>query len=144
MTYPDEVEAAKAMLKGLADDPTWNAVLDRQAEGAVWRLDPVHRDVVALTAKDTPSRALVVVYVARGDFEVDEERLFLEPCLNAGPDCDGAVAYRMALSGTGQSFARCDKHWNDRLDQQAASIPDTATPPSWFDPSAAGESWDDD
>jgi hypothetical protein len=140
----DEVDQAKRLLHAIADDATWAAVLDRQAEGAVWRLDPVHRDVVALTAKDSPSRALVVVYVERGDFEADEERLFMEPCLDAGPDCAGAVAYRMALSGTGQSYARCDKHWNDRLDVQADSIPDTPNPPSWFDPTIAGETWDED
>lgn len=77
------------------------------------------------------------------DVTGDEHRP-VEPCLNAGPDCDGRVLYRMPLSGTGRSYPRCDQHWSDRLDVQADSIPDTATPPSWFDPSYAGERWDED
>ena len=66
-------------------------------------------------------------------------------CLNFGHDCSGAVEYRMALSGTGKSFPRCDKHWSDRLDQEdqtRSRYPDLA--PSDFDPYYAGESWDGD
>jgi hypothetical protein len=66
-------------------------------------------------------------------------------CLDQAPDCKGAVEYRMALSGTGQSFPRCAKHWSDRLDVQAGinrRYPTHA--PSDFDPYYAGESWDED
>jgi hypothetical protein len=62
-------------------------------------------------------------------------------------DCAGAVEYRMALSGTGRSFPRCDKHWSDRLDVQDGinrRYPDSPFPPSDFDPTYAGESWEDD
>ena len=51
----------------------------------------------------------------------------------------------MALSSTGRSFPRCDKHWSDRLDVQDginSRYPTHA--PSDFDPSYAGESWDED
>lgn len=62
-------------------------------------------------------------------------------------DCAGPIEYRMALSATGRSFPRCEKHWNDRLDQQAEidrRYPDSPIPPADFDPTYAGESWDDD
>lgn len=68
-------------------------------------------------------------------------------CLNAGPDCKGAVEFRMPLSGTGKSFPRCDKHWDDRLDTQRGideRYPDSPMPPADFDPSYAGESWNGD
>jgi hypothetical protein len=61
--------------------------------------------------------------------------------------CAGAVEYRFPLSATGKSFPRCEKHWAERLDQQAeidARYPDSPFAPSDFDPSYAGESWDDD
>lgn len=67
-------------------------------------------------------------------------------CLDGPEDCSGPVRYRMALSGSGRSFPRCRWHWAERLDYQAgisARYPDQATPPAWFDPAAAGESWDD-
>jgi hypothetical protein len=69
-------------------------------------------------------------------------------CLDSGPDpgiCNGPVEYRYALSGTGRSFPRCDKHWGERLDKQAEI--DARYPyhqPADFDPSYAGERWDDD
>ena len=62
-------------------------------------------------------------------------------------ECAGEVEYRFPLSGTGRSFPRCDKHWDVRLDAQDRinrDYPDSDTPPSWFDPTAAGERWDDD
>lgn len=61
--------------------------------------------------------------------------------------CAGAVEYRMALSGTGRSFARCDAHWAKRLAEQERineRYPDSPFAPSDFDPDYAGERWDDD
>ena len=66
-------------------------------------------------------------------------------CLDADSTCAGAVEYRMPLSGTGKSFPRCATHWSARLDVQAGinrRYPTHA--PSDFDPSYAGESWDED
>jgi hypothetical protein len=68
-------------------------------------------------------------------------------CLDGPEGCRGPVEWRMALSATGRNFPRCDRHWANRLDVQAAigrRYPDQPTPPSDFDPSYAGESWDED
>lgn len=65
-------------------------------------------------------------------------------CLDGPDGCSGPVEYRMALSGTGRSFPRCDAHWARRLDEQdriTRTYPDSPAPPDWFDPSAAGEHW---
>jgi hypothetical protein len=66
-------------------------------------------------------------------------------CLNDGPDCEGAVEYRMSLSGTGVSYPRCDRHWEERLDLQRDI--DQRYPvhaPDDWSPLDAGESWDED
>lgn len=69
-------------------------------------------------------------------------------CLNAHEGgCEGAVEYRPPLSGTGKSFPRCDRHWDERLDRQAEidrRYPDSPIPPADFDPTYAGERWNDD
>lgn len=66
-------------------------------------------------------------------------------CLDRDETCEGAVEYRMPLSGTGRSFPRCDKHWSDRLDvQEGINRRYPATAPSDFDPYYAGESWDEE
>lgn len=62
-------------------------------------------------------------------------------------NCDGAPEYRYPLSGTGRSFVRCDRHWSERLDIQQGinrRYPDSSFAPSDFDPTYAGESWNDD
>jgi hypothetical protein len=62
--------------------------------------------------------------------------------------CSGAVEYRMPLSGTGRSFPRCDGHWAERLKKQEDIIrryaPFSDVPPGGFDPTYAGERWDED
>jgi hypothetical protein len=59
--------------------------------------------------------------------------------------CSGAVEYRMALSGTGRSFPRCDKHWDDRLEvQEGINQRYPSQQPADFDPMYAGERWDED
>ena len=67
-------------------------------------------------------------------------------CLDHGrSECSGPVEYRMPLSGTGHAFARCDRHWELRLDEQQRiqrTYPETA--PRDFDPLYAGESWDEE
>jgi len=63
-------------------------------------------------------------------------------------NCRGPVEYRMALSGTGRSFPRCELHWARRLDEQdrinRLYAPDSDVPPVGFDPTFAGERWDED
>lgn len=61
--------------------------------------------------------------------------------------CSGAVELRPSLSGTGTPIPRCDAHWAARLDWQDEhnrAYPDSPCPPSWFDPTYAGERWDED
>ena len=61
--------------------------------------------------------------------------------------CEGRVEYRMPLSGSGRAFPRCDKHWGLRLDAQEEinrKYPDTPIAPADFDPTYAGESWDEE
>lgn len=60
-------------------------------------------------------------------------------------DCQGAVEMRHSMSPTGRSFPRCDKHLEDRLEvQDKYREYQSDTPPSWFDPTYAGERWDED
>lgn len=60
-------------------------------------------------------------------------------------DCAGAVEYRMPLTETGKSYARCDHHWSLRLDEQERLREyQSDSPPAWFDESYAGEHWDED
>ena len=65
-------------------------------------------------------------------------------CLDYGRSaCKGKTEYRVALSSTGKSFQRCEKHWDERLAEQERiqSTYGGAAAPSWFDPTYAGESW---
>lgn len=67
-------------------------------------------------------------------------------CLDQGKsECDGEVAYREPLSGTGRAFPRCERHWDERLESQREierRYPETA--PADFDPAYAGERWDEE
>jgi hypothetical protein len=70
-------------------------------------------------------------------------------CLDGPEDCSGAVLFRIPLSPSGRSFARCDKHWADRLDQEAETVRkygswQSDVPPDWFDPAYAGERWNEE
>ena len=76
--------------------------------------------------------------------------LLPEDCLEyghptAGP-CRGPVAYH-AIGGRLRGFPRCDAHaeraW-ERHDNSTARWADSDIAPDWFDPTAAGERWDDD
>ncbi len=64
-------------------------------------------------------------------------------CVNWPDECEGPVELRMALSGSGIPFARCDKHWDRRLKLEQrlrADYPDTsAALDAWFDSANAGE-----
>lgn len=73
----------------------------------------------------------------------DEEPL---RCLDDRNDgtCQGTVYY-FTLDGL-QSWPRCSKHFDERMERRENSIEKYANSdiaPSWFDPSAAGESWDE-
>jgi hypothetical protein len=65
-----------------------------------------------------------------------------------GPDgCVGTVEFRPAPPHGERSFARCEAHqearWARYEDSESVERwADMATPPDWFDPADAGESWD--
>lgn len=67
-------------------------------------------------------------------------------CLDAHRStCHGTIEYRTPLSGTGRAFPRCDRHWDLRLAEQDRINERYPThAPADFDPSFAGERWDDD
>ena len=72
-------------------------------------------------------------------------------CLDAGnPDkgpCKGEVQFHPSIAGTRTMIPRCEKHyeallkWNEEYSQV---MPDSPIAPSWFDPTAIGEHWDED
>lgn len=74
----------------------------------------------------------------------------LSDCLNwdtnVDGDCGGPVEQRISRSGCTVSLKceNCHNRLQDRLDQIQRDYPDSSTPPSWFDPTYAGETWDDD
>lgn len=59
--------------------------------------------------------------------------------------CKGPVTGRPSHAGTGTIIWRCTAH-AEKAAQRAQRIledyPDSPVPPEWFDPTAAGESWD--
>lgn len=63
-----------------------------------------------------------------------------------GPDaCQGPVEFN-SLDGIAY-WPRCTRHFEARMKRYEGSIEKYANsdvPPSWFDPTAAGERWDDD
>lgn len=70
---------------------------------------------------------------------------------NDPADCAGEVFPRYALSGSGIAYDRCDKGYDEYVARVQPAIdavneryPDHSQPPTWFDPTYAGESWDDD
>ncbi len=71
-------------------------------------------------------------------------------CLDYGhPDrpCAGTVAYHSVDPGRAGAFPRCERHWGDRLDSRENSLEryeNSDVAPDWFDPTYAGERWDDD
>ena len=61
--------------------------------------------------------------------------------------CSGPVEYHSIDPGRQRAFPRCDLHWNERLDRRQNSMEmyaDSDVAPSWFDPSYAGERWDEE
>jgi hypothetical protein len=78
---------------------------------------------------------------------MEDELICLDEMVD-GAACGGPVELRMSLSGTGKSFPRCDRHWDERLEKQEEInrkyAPDSDVPPEGFDPTYAGERWEED
>ena len=68
-------------------------------------------------------------------------------CLNAHDGkCKGEVGWH-TVGSQAEAFRRCEFHQDIRIAQynnpnSMEMYQDSVTPPSWFDPSYAGESWD--
>jgi hypothetical protein len=63
-------------------------------------------------------------------------------CLDDSALCSGPVEHRMALSGTGISYPRCDFHWDKRLaEQERINLRYPPHPPADWSPDDAGEAW---
>ncbi|AGT12718.1 hypothetical protein PBI_WHIRLWIND_122 [Mycobacterium phage Whirlwind] len=65
--------------------------------------------------------------------------------------CQGDVSEYYALSGSGLTYPRCEHHYAEyvervqpRMDEIRERYPDTDQPPAWFDPTYAGERWNED
>ena len=75
--------------------------------------------------------------------------LAAEDCLeygSDGEDCGGPVELHLRPSDW-KSFPRCERHQAARERSRRNSMEryaDSDVPPSWFDPSYAGERWEDD
>lgn len=73
-----------------------------------------------------------------------------DECLEWGVEsspCVGPVEYHSIDPGRAKAFPRCERHWSERLAARENSIEkyaDSDVEPSWFDPTFAGERWDDD
>jgi hypothetical protein len=62
--------------------------------------------------------------------------------------CEGEVEYHMQPYPSTRSFPRCAHHWRLRCEVQEGIdrryAPNSDCPPEGFDPTIAGERWDDD
>lgn len=67
-------------------------------------------------------------------------------CLDGPGECEGAVEYRTTPDRTDlKAFPRCEAHFTRRMASVERNLELTSdVPPAWFDPAAAGESWDED
>ncbi len=68
-------------------------------------------------------------------------------CLRENDQCRGEVSERASFAGTGTLIAECAAHLDRSIEsnQRHREIyPDSPNAPSWFDPTDAGERWDDD
>jgi hypothetical protein len=70
-------------------------------------------------------------------------------CLDGPEGCEGETFPRQALSGSGESYCRCDRHYaayvervQPKMDEINRRYPVMA--PADFDPMYCGESWDED
>lgn len=64
------------------------------------------------------------------DMMTESNALTHADCLDSSPyeSCDGAVEYRLAMSGTGISYPRCDLHFDARWQTQERLARDYGVP----------------
>lgn len=86
----------------------------------------------------------MLIYMSTNSTILDEYGDPIE-CLDDPDFCQGAVEYRSVPGGS--AVPRCEAHFLARLDRWENSIEryaDSDVAPAWFDPTIAGERWDDD
>lgn len=77
------------------------------------------------------------------DVETQEQLECIQSHAEEG--CEGTVEHREPLSGSGRSFPRCEKHWEQRLRlEEGIRRRYPQHPPSDWSPLDAGEHWDED
>lgn len=69
-------------------------------------------------------------------------------CLDGPEDCEGEVEFHLNPDRDDfKTFPRCERHQAARLDRAERHIREgwnSDVPPSWFDPTYAGERWSED
>jgi hypothetical protein len=67
-------------------------------------------------------------------------------CLQEGDDCRGPVDYHITPDRDDfKAFPRCEHHFQLRLESAQRNREYLSpVPPKWFDPTYAGERWDED
>ena len=74
----------------------------------------------------------------------------MDECMDEGRDdegCQGPVEYHSVDPGREKAWPRCEYHWGERLRRMEGSLEmyaNSDVAPSWFDPTYAGERWDDE
>jgi len=61
--------------------------------------------------------------------------------------CKGPIEFHSVDPGRTQAWPRCEKHWAKRLARRENSMEkyeNSDVVPSWFDPTFAGERWEED
>lgn len=109
----------------------------KSVEGSVVLAAPLQEYVYDLAQFDADSEPIRFVCEVEVPMPAEE-------CLEYSDDCKGPVDYHAI--GNGRAFPRCAHHWSRRLDARATSMEayaEVLNPPSWFDPTYAGESWDE-
>jgi hypothetical protein len=72
-----------------------------------------------------------------------------EMCIdfNEEDPCKGPIEFHSVDPGRAEAFPRCEKHWAKRLERRENSIEkyeNSDVVPAWFDPTYAGERWEED
>lgn len=66
---------------------------------------------------------------------------------NEQDQCKGPIEFHSVDPGRATAWPRCEKHWVKRLERRENSMEkyeNSDVAPSWFDPTYAGERWNED
>lgn len=100
-----------------------------------------------LTAEQRERGSVLCAVHEAADIEDHGSAIRLVECIDRRQNslCAGPVKLHESLSGTGTLIARCDRHWDQRLQlQERLDKRYPVRQPADFDPLYAGENWDED